>query len=219
MYSGQLTEPELRAALKQPSSAEFAKGKTHEVFYRTRLYGPNGLFRKINEKANYDFTQRQKEKERVIAADKEDYFDTLAKLREQGVVLSQDQIDERRRNVMKATGINDPSAFSYYDDYQTSEEVAEEAAKDKLDYLRSVNGRGYLVAEDLEGLPQSVVTTYSQAVRDDAEYAKFAGDYAVRGKARVTSLTNDFYNNQSGRDEKTTDWHKRYDRAYADYLV
>ncbi len=219
IYSGQLTEPELRAALKQPSSAEFAKGKTHEVFYRTRLYGPNGLFRKINEKANYDFTQRQKEKERVIAADKEDYFDTLAKLREQGVVLSQDQIDQRRRNVMKATGINDPSAFSYYDDYQTSEEVAEEAAKDKLDYLRSVNGRGYLVAEDLEGLPQSVVTTYSQAVRDDAEYAKFAGDYAVRGKARVTSLTNDFYNNQSGRDEKTTDWNKRYDRAYADYLV
>jgi len=121
--------------------------------------------------------------------------------------------------VMQSTGINDPSAFSFYDDYKTREEIDVDEAKKKLDYLRSVNGRGYLVAEDLEGMPQSVVTAYGQAVRDDAEYAKFASDYAVRGKARVQSLTNDFFNNQSGRDDKTTEWNKRYDRAYADYLV
>ena len=219
IYSGQLTETELKEALEQPSSAEFAKGKTHAEFHSRRLYGPSGLFRKINEKVDYEHKEREKEKTRIIEADKEDFWNQAAQLGEQGITLTQDQLDERRKNVMKSTGINDPSAFSFYDDYTTREEVAVDEAKAKLDYLRSVNGRGYLVAEDLEGMPQSVVTTYGQAVRDDAEYAKFASDYAVRGKARVQSLTNDFFNNQSGRDDKTTEWNKRYDRAYADYLV
>ena len=156
---------------------------------------------------------------RIIEADKQDYFDTLAKFREQGIILSQEQTDERRRNVMKATGINDPSAFSYYDDYTTSEEVAEADARAKLDYVRSVNGRGFLIASDLEGMPQSVVTQYSPMVREDAEYAKFADSYNVRAKARVGSLTDEIWKENVGRDEKNTRWNKSYDAMYADYLL
>ena len=216
--SGEITTQQFRSAIAQPAAND-PKGSAHSKFYRNRIFGKNGTWDKINDVDNAEYTEKQNERKRIIAADKEDFWNQVAELDAQGITLTQDQLDARRKTVMQSTGINDPSAFAFYDDYKTREEIDVEQAKEKLDYIRSVNGRGYLIAEDLEGLPQSVVTTYGQAVRDDAEYAKFAGDYAVRGKARVTSLTNDFYNNQSGRDEKTTDWNKRYDRAYADYLV
>lgn len=216
--SGEITTQQFRSAIAQPAAND-PKGSAHSKFYRNRIFGKNGTWDKINDVDNAEYTEKQNERKRIIAADKEDFWNQVAELDAQGITLTQDQLDARRKTVMQSTGINDPSAFAFYDDYKTREEIDVEQAKEKLDYIRSVNGRGYLIAEDLEGLPQSVVTTYGQAVRDDAEYAKFASDYAVRGKARVTSLTNDFYNNQSGRDEKTTDWNKRYDRAYADYLV
>ena len=216
--SNEITSQQFRSAIEQPAAND-PKGSPHSKFYRNRIFGAKGTWDKINNVDEAEYKAKQTERSRIIAADKEDFWNQVAELEAQGIVLTQDQLNARRKNVMQATGINDPSAFKFYDDYKTREAIDVEQAKAKLDYLRSVNGRGYLVAEDLEGLPQSVVTAYGQAVRDDAEYAKFAGDYAVRGKARVTSLTNDFFNNQSGRDEKTTDWNKRYDRAYADYLV
>ena len=216
--SKEITSQQFRSAIKQPAAND-PKGSPHSKFYRNRIFGAKGTWDKINNIDEAEYTAKQTERNRIIAAEKEDFWNQVAELEAQGIVLTQDQLNARRKNVMQATGINDPSAFAFYDDYTTREELDVEQAKAKLDYLRSVNGRGYLVAEDLEGLPQSVVTAYGQAVRDDAEYAKFAGDYAVRGKARVQSLTNDFFNNQSGRDDKTTEWNKRYDRAYADYLV
>ena len=216
--SGEITTQQFRSAIAQPAAND-PKGSAHSKFYRNRIFGKNGTWDKINDVDNAEYAEKQKERQRIIQADKDDFWAQVAELDAQGITLTQDQLDARRKTVMQSTGINDPSAFAFYDDYKTREEIDVEQAKEKLDYIRSVNGRGYLIAEDLEGLPQSVVTTYGQAVRDDAEYAKFASDYAVRGKDRVTSLTNDFYNNQYGRDEKTTDWNKRYDRAYADYLV
>ena len=216
--SGEMTTQQFRSAIEQ-AAANDPKGSSHSKFYRNRIFGKNGTWEKVNDVDSAEYKEKENARKRAIAADKEDFFRQVAELEEQGITLSQDDLDARRKRVMQATGIYDPSAFSFYDDYQTSEEVAEEDAKDKLDYLRSVNGRGYLVAEDLEGMPQSVVTTYSPMVREDAEYAKFASNYDVRAKARVTALTNQFYNDQTGRDDKTVDWNKRYDRAYADYLV
>jgi hypothetical protein len=216
--SGEIDTQQFRSAISQPAAND-PKGSAHSKFYRNRIFGKNGTWDKINNVDDAEYKEKENERKRIIQADKEDFWNQVAQLDAQGITLTQDQLDARRKQVMQSTGINDPSAFSFYDDYKTREEIDVDEAKKKLDYLRSVNGRGYLVEEDLDGLPQSVVTAYSPMVREDAEYAKFASDYAVRGKARVTSLTNDFYNNQSGRDEKTTDWNKRYDRAYSDYLV
>ena len=216
--ANEITSQQFRSAIEQPAAND-PKGSPHSKFYRNRIFGAKGTWDKINNIDNAEYTEKQNERKRIIEADRNDLFKQVEQLSEQGIVISDDVLDQRLKALMESTGIYDPSAFLYYQDVKTREKLDVEQAKEKLDYLRSVNGRGYLVAEDLEGLPQSVVTAYSQAVRDDAEYAKFAGDYAVRGKARVTSLTNDFYNNESGRDEKTTDWNKRYDRAYSDYLV
>lgn len=216
--SGEITTQQFRSAIEQPAAND-PKGSPHSKFYRNRIFGSKGTWDKINNVDEAEYKEKQNQRQRIIAADREDFFNQVAQLEAQGITLTQDQLDARRKNVMQSTGINDPSAFSFYDDYQTQEEVAVDDAKDKLDYLRSVNGRGYLVSEDLEGMPQSVVTDYSPMVREDAEYAKFASNYDVRAKARVTALTNQFYNDQTGRDDKTVDWNKRYDRAYADYLV
>ena len=216
--SGEINTQQFRSAIQQ-AAANDPKGSPHSKFYRNRIFGKNGTWEKVNNIDAAEYKEKKAEKDRFIEDDKNDLFKLEKELEEQGIRIPDDVLDQRLKRVMEATGIYDPSVFDYYQNVKTREEVDVEQAKEKLDYLRSVNGRGYLVAEDLEGMPQSVVTAYSQAVRDDAEYAKFASDYAVRGKARVTSLTNDFFNNQSGRDEKTTEWNKRYDRAYADYLV
>ena len=216
--ANEITSQQFRSAIEQPAAND-PKGSPHSKFYRNRIFGAKGTWDKINNIDSAEYTERQNEQKRIIEDDKNDLFKQVEQLAEQGIVISDDVLDQRLKAVMESTGIYDPSAFDHYKTVKTRERIDVEQAQEKLDYLRSVNGRGYLVAEDLEGLPQSVVTAYSKAVRDDAEYAKFAPDYAVRGKARVTSLTNDFFNNQSGRDEKTTEWNKRYDRAYADYLI
>jgi len=216
--AGEMTTQQFRSAIAQPAAND-PKGSPHSKFYRKRIFSKNGAWDKINNIDSAEYTEKQNERKRIIEDDRNDLFKQVKQLAEQGIVISDDVLDQRLKTLMESTGIYDPSAFLYYQDVKTREKLDVEQAKEKLDYLRSVNGRGYLVAEDLEGLPQSVVTAYSSVVREDAEYAKFAGDYAVRGKARVQSLTNDFFNNQSGRDDKTTEWNKRYDRAYADYLV
>ena len=177
--SNEITSQQFRSAIEQPAAND-PKGSPHSKFYRNRIFGAKGTWDKINNVDEAEYRAKQTERSRIIAADKEDFWNQVAELEAQGIVLTQDQLDARRKSVMQSTGINDPSAFSFYDDYKTREEIDVDEAKKKLDYLRSVNGRGYLVAEDLEGLPQNVVTAYGQAVRDDAEYAKFASDYAVR---------------------------------------
>ena len=216
--SGEITTQQFRSAIEQPAAND-PKGSSHSKFYRNRIFGSKGTWDKINNVDEAEYKEKENQRKRIIAADREDFFNQVAELKAQGITLTQDQLDARRKNVMQSTGINDPSAFSFYDDYQTQEEVAVDAAKTKLDYLRSVNGRGYLVAEDLEGMPQSVVTTYSPMVREDAEYAKFASSYDVRAKARVGSLTDEIWKENVGRDEKNTRWNKSYDAMYADYLL
>ena len=216
--SQEITSQQFRSAIEQPAAND-PKGSAHSKFYRNRIFGKNGAWDKINDVDNAEYTEKQRERQRIIQADKDDFWAQVAELDAQGITLTQDQLNARRKAVMQSTGINDPSAFAFYDDYKTREEIDVEQAKEKLDYIRSVNGRGYLIAEDLEGLPQSIVTTYSQAVRDDAEYAKFASSYDVRAKARVSSLTDEIWKENVGRDEKNTRWNKSYDAMYADYLV
>jgi len=219
-YAGLLDTEELKQLFKQEVSAEFAPpGTTHEKWHAERINGPEGILRKLNEKDNYDANQRLKKRERLVEADRTDFWNEVAKLDEQGIVMTQDQLDQRLKNVMKATGINDPTAFPHYKDYTTRESLDIDEAKKQLDYIRSVNGRGYLVASDLYGKPQEVVTAYTSAVREDAEYAKFAASYNDRSKARVTSLTNEVWKDQIGKDEKSTAWNKSYDAMYSDYLV
>jgi murein DD-endopeptidase MepM/ murein hydrolase activator NlpD len=216
--SNEITSQQFRSAIEQPAAND-PKGSPHSKFYRNRIFGAKGTWDKINNIDSAEYTEKQNERKRIIEDDRNDLFKQVEQLAEQGVVISDDVLDQRLKALMESTGIYDPSAFLYYQDVKTREKLDVEQAKEKLDYLRSVNGRGYLVAEDLEGMPQSVVTAYGQAVRDDAEYAKFAPSYDTRAKARVSSLTDEIWKENVGRDEKNTRWNKSYDAMYADYLL
>ena len=216
--SQEINTAQFREAISQ-AAANDPKGRPHSQFYRTRIFGKGGTWDKVNGVDEAEFKRKENERKRLVAADREDFFAQTDELERQGIVLTDDQLDERLRNVMERTGIYDPSLFSYYSDYKTKEEQDVDVIRDELNYLRSVNGRGYLIAEDLRGKPAAIVTEFSPMVAEDEEFAKFASSYNESAKRRATSLVNEIWTDEIGKDEKTTKWNKSYDAMYSAYLT
>lgn len=212
-----ISTQQFREAIEQPAAND-PKNRPHSIFYEKRIFEKGGTWDKVNGFDEAEIKRKERERDRLVEDDKQDFFKQTFEADEQGIAFTNDQLDARLRSVMQRTGIYDPSKFKYYQDYKTKEELDVDVIRDELNYLGSVNGRGYLVAEDLRGKPAAIVSEFTSRVKQDEEFSKFAEAYNDSAKRRTTALVNELYKQEAGNDEKSVEWNKSYDAMYSAYL-
>lgn len=108
---------------------------------------------------------------------------------------------------------------SYFKDYETQEESDDEDARTYLNHLRSGNGRGYLVPNDLKNFSTNIQNEFSRHIQSDAELAENYSDQFQKADRIIAAAVLDDYELKEGEVPKgdRADAEERKQRAQASY--
>lgn len=86
--------------------------------------------------------------------------------------FSESEINEFKKQLINEKGIDPSRVNTFFQNVETSEDVDLQEARDRLNELRSGRGRGYLIPQDLVGMPAEIQNEFEQHVQTDADLAE-----------------------------------------------
>tara|TARA_Y100000385_G_scaffold244549_1_gene262683 strand:- start:4072 stop:6597 length:2526 start_codon:yes stop_codon:yes gene_type:complete len=133
-----------------------------------------GVMAALDRKDDKDFKISERDYKLKERAFEENFNRLTQEASDAGEPLTEEDIEALKR---RAGTFN----TRYMDDYKTREARDVETIRERLYLLRSSNGRGYLIPQDLEGAPLEIITEFGQQVKEDASIAE--GSTNLQGKA------------------------------------
>ena len=117
-----------------------------------------------------DLNNRRLE-ENLVMEDFDNQFEGIRRSRGPNNPFNEEEIESFKQNLVDQD-IPRSRVDAYFKDYETQEDSNDEDAREYLDRLRSPNGRGYLVPNDLKNFSTNIQNQYSNYVASDAELAE-----------------------------------------------
>lgn len=121
----------------------------------------------------------------------EDEFERIRGAREGR--FSQAEINQFKEDLVLKKGIDRSKVDSFFSNIETSEDVDLDEARDRLNILRSPSGRGYLIPNDLVGLPPAIQNEFAESVKTDAELAEKYTDLFKSTDEEIEAAVRDDY--------------------------
>ena len=133
-----------------------------------------GVMAALDRKDDKDFQKSERDYKLKERAFKENFNRLAQEANDAGEPLTEEDIEALKR---RAGTFN----TRYMDDYKTREARDVETIRERLYLLRSSNGRGYLIPQDIEGAPLDIIKEFGNQVKEDASIAE--GSSNLQGKA------------------------------------
>ena len=157
-----------------------------------------GVMAALDRKDDKDFQKSERDYKLKERAYKENVIRLIQESEEAGEPLT----DEAIAVIKRRAGTYDTS---YLDDYKTREARDVETIRERLYLLRSTNGRGYLIPQDLEGAPLSIIKEFGNQVKEDASIAEGSTDNFGYAKKSITGYIKGRFTLEMGQVPATHD--------------